>query len=216
MESKVDSPFAKDFSRLPSMWDNNPPNRPDYKHYYDPRFNTKNDRVFLDPKPQPRTKPPNVGKNWSKGQSNSQKGRRKSRANRKQAARLAIRDGGWYCHWCHCELSYDEPVRQHQRYRRVIVDAELANSATPKRIQLAQYPTIDHIVEWAISHDNSDNNCVLSCQPCNNKRSIEFDKTMNRVNNPPRTCSYRTPSLTQPLIPPDFPRFGIAEPSDTP
>lgn len=147
------------------------PNKP---AYLDPRFQTKTDSKRdggLDSqKLGPSSPPPERGKNWKKGQTNSQHGRRGSDRTRKQVKRLAARDG-MECHWCGCWLSYDEPMRQRQR-------------SDHDGNQLAQYPTVDHVIEWAISHDHSDSNCVLSCQPCNGARSREFAKTLNKTNNP--------------------------------
>lgn len=80
--------------------------------------------------------------------------RRNSESRQKQVARLAVRDG-WWCHWCKCPLSYE---------------AEFSNNPIAC---YPRYPTLDHLIEKRVMGSNRDENCVLSCQPCNNARSNE-------------------------------------------
>lgn len=74
--------------------------------------------------------------------------RRNSKANRQQVARIAERDG-WLCHWCGVGLGYDSSD------------------------ETVEYPTRDHVVPWCETQDDSDENIVLACGPCNQRRGRE-------------------------------------------
>lgn len=120
---------------------------------YDPRFQTLTDTV-KDAKDIQPAEPPQRSKNRirKKGAHPLATNRLSGKSRRNQCIRLARRDGGWFCHWCYVNLSFDvEDCRND--------------------IQELRYPTIDHIITKSRGGNNNDNNCVLACQDCNSARS---------------------------------------------
>lgn len=144
-------------------------------HWYDPQFNTKTDRKRDSHRPtgnRPRVKATGPGpeQTYIKYDPHTDrfvtipgkipiKRKNKSGKSKRRAERLAQRSTGWHCFWCNIPLSYNLEGGDTQANRT--------------RLDV-RYPTIDHVIELANGGPDSDENCVLSCQPCNSARNKTF------------------------------------------
>lgn len=85
---------------------------------------------------------------------------------RKNAALLAKRDGGYFCHYCHAPIMFFEDIPVHE----VTLHVRTGYIKTMQRDPSIKALSIDHKVPRAKGGSNKLDNLLLSCEKCNQRK----------------------------------------------
>jgi 5-methylcytosine-specific restriction endonuclease McrA len=77
---------------------------------------------------------------------------------------IAIRDGGWFCHYCASELIPRKAQQSDDRYYRTV-----NGERVPK--EGLKFASVDHILPRSQGGHSDPHNMVLACRDCNSARS---------------------------------------------